>query len=1052
MLAVAALVVAAGVTAMRARNGVETGLYSLLDLERRGMMAALAENLGGQLRVLVEGPNWDSLQASADTMRTLLRRGQPPSPVGSLFAQLPTDGLLSEEVRQRLLAGKYDEQAKHSATLLFSGFLTPLFPVKQDPFLLATDYVLNLQSHVGEGWSLRDGDLAREDGVPSGQDACCPSERGARCCLLLTAEAASAAGGTNNVASVDFAWVEQVYSTARELNERAGEVRVYCSGAPFHTARAVASSQREINLLSAISLVAVLGLGWLLFRSLRFVPYALLVLGVGGLVAVAALLVLFPRPHVVTFVFGTSLIGLSVDYAYHALAARGARKIFFPMTCALATTLACFAPLLFSSVEVLRQMSVFTSAGLVAVYVTVLLFFPTRALDAMGRDALRAVRGRDGAQSSQGGAWLRYGVAALLLVGAAMGLKGLRFGNDATNFYRAEKYLAEGERRLYELGGAGSGKYAVVEGKTVQAALEREEELGVKGLSSIVPSLKRQRENAQLISNLVAKAGAQYTAMTGLKMPVAKGELRLLDAEAVDNPLLRRLIRPMLVHCDDKVMLVSPAPAKSPAHGTRTVGQGAESPAGVTILEPKAALSELFDAYARETYRMLAISLGVLTVMLVVLFRTRSILYLLPIFAAAVATLGVLGWIGKPLNFFQALCFFVFTGLGLDYAIFHRGNPEPHTRKVVLVSFLTSFVGLGMLAFTSFAVTSSMGVTLACGLGFAYYFSTLLSPRRRTDCVNDEWHRQREQSAGRLRMLFMWWVYRCLGKGVQKILVVVVMAFIYPFAGPAKRALRDFYRTLAEHLRRPDLARPSTWRLYRHLLGFAWSLCDKTDACSLKRNLPKMNWRDDESWRAFQALVAAGKGAFLISTHVGTIEVLPALSAQIGSAAPRVHAFQQMGHDAEFTRVFMRHLDDSALTLHAVEAIGVETAVEMQAAIGRGELVLMAGDRVSAGSRKTLAHDSLARACQWPKGVFAFAKLMESLVFFVTCVRVGWNAYEVRVEQFAMSKAGEKLSVPALLDQYVAFLEKEVVEHPEQWYQFYDFFGDRTGKDRQQDA
>ena len=138
-----------------------------------------------------------------------------------------------------------------------------------------------------------------------------------------------------------------------------------------------------------------------------------------------------------------------------------------------------------------------------------------------------------------------------------------------------------------------------------------------------------------------------------------------------------------------------------------------------------------------------------------------------------------------------------------------------------------------------------------------------------------------------------------------------------------------------------------------------------------------------------------------------------------------------MGHDAAFTRQFASHLDASVLTLHAVEDIGVETAVDMQAAIGRGDLVLMAGDRVSAGSRAVLRHAFLGRDCAWPKGVFVFARLMESPVFFVTCVRTGWNAYEAHFER----AEGD------VFDAYVRFLEREARARPDQWHHFHDFFG-----------
>ena len=283
----------------------------------------------------------------------------------------------------------------------------------------------------------------------------------------------------------------------------------------------------------------------------------------------------------------------------------------------------------------------------------------------------------------------------------------------------------------------------------------------------------------------------------------------------------------------------------------------------------------------------------------------------------------------------------------------------------------------------------------------------------------DAWYMQRERGAGRLRMAFMWWVYALLGKTALKIAVVPVAVCIYLFAAPVRRNLRAFYAVVGQR-----------GRIFRHVLDFAWSLADKVDACTRKKSLPRLTVRDDAGGRAFRELVAAGKGAFLISTHLGTVEVLPAL-AQDGGRVPHVHAFQQMGHDAIFTRQFAAHLDTSGLTLHAVEDIGVETAVEMQAAIGRGDLVLMAGDRVSAGSRAVLRHEFLGRDSAWPKGVFTFARLMESPVFFVTCVRTGWNAYEAHFEQ-----AGGDV-----FDAYVRFLERETRARPDQWHHFHDFFG-----------
>ena len=985
-----ALVLGAGVLAFRARVGVETDLYGLADSRAGGVLGEVARGMAGQGRVLLEGGDFDALKAAATKVAADF--GQPVRNdfrETLRFLDAHKSGLLAAETRELLLAGKYREVADGALARLFSP-VPPLFSVKGDPFLLATGYAMSLQAGPAGDWTLRDG-----------YPVC---ERDGKTFLLLTLDLA----GRSSASTAGLAG-----RLAEGSAYPAPGVRAWCGGPPFHSAVATERSSREIVVLSCASLACVLLLGCLLFRSLRFLPALVFAQGAGFLVATAALFLFFPRPHVLTFVFGTSLIGLSVDYVYHACAAGDVRRILKPLTLSLLTTVACFAPLLFADVAVLRQMSLFSIAGLVASYAAVTVLPAGRPLADF--DAARADAGRPA------GRWSRV-LLAVAGCALAAGLWRAEIVSDPAAFYRPDACLAAGEKRIAELSPGQARRFAFVPGRTLQEALEREEAAGVKGLSAVVPSLKRQRENAGLIARLVAAEGSNYTARTGLGMPVGTTSA-FLDPEALGEGPLKQMVRAMRVAGG----LVSPLP------------DGASVPEGVEVLEPRAALRGLFDRFTSATLRLLGISCAAFVLVLALVFGRRTPRYLLPVAGALTATAGTLGWLGVPVTFFTLLCFFVIAGLGIDYVIFRLSDASAGTRRTVRFAFLTSFAGFGLLAFTAFPVTRSMGVTFAIGLFFAYVFACAGRRPVGGACPRCAvaWHEQGEQSAGRWRMQFMWCVYAWCGKGLQKLVTVPVVACIYPFAKPAREALREFYAVLAEG--DPSAPRATHLRLFRHMLGFAWSLADKTDACTLKKDLPAMTVRDDDGWRAFRDLLAAGRGAFLVSTHVGTIEVLPALPSALGGAqaVPHVHAFQQMGHDAVFTKMFMEHFDATKLTLHAVEDIGVETAVRMQEAIGRGELVLMAGDRVSAGSGKTLAHDFLGRPCRWPKGVFAFAKLMESPVFFVTCVRTGWNAYEARFSPF---DAAEGVTAPRLLDQYVAFLEEETREHPEQWYQFYRFF------------
>ncbi len=671
------LAAAAAVLAVRAREGlrVETDLASLAAPASERALCDVARGTAHQGRLLFEGPSAEAVQAAADAFFTNLPQQRVDIKATLRGLAGHTAGLLSEETRALLRAGRTAEVANVAAARLF-GPVPPLFSVKDDPFLLATDYVTSLQANLTPGWSLE-----------GGRPVCA---QGDRHYALVTLDGTETAETVNTL------------RTRAEAYAKNG-VRIWCSGPIFHTARATARATAEINVLSVISLVLVAGLGYTLFRSLRFIPQLLGAVGAAFLVAAGALFAVFPRPHVLTFVFGTTLIGLAVDYVYHARMAGSAWRVARPLACALATTLACFAPLLVSELAALRQMALFTMAGLVTVFAAV---FAWRGRDPSDKKDTRDENDqRDAPRGRRWGAWARV----VVFGAAALGLTRLEVSTNPAAFYHPDAYLAEGEKRFLALNPAAYAQVALTTGDTLEESLACEEETGLRGLSALVPSRARQQENAALIATLYAREGARYARLTGLHVPSAPPKDGFLDVADLAGGGLQRVAEAFRL---GETGLVAPCAADFVSRDPKVV-----------VFAPRATLERLFAQLFRSTLALLGVSLAVLVALLLAVFRRRVLLYAAPMVASVAATGGMLGWLGLPLTSFTLLCFFVMVGLGLDYVIFHRGSPAPGTRRTVLASFLSSLAGFGLLAFTEFPVTRAMGVTFAFGLLFAYVFS-----------------------------------------------------------------------------------------------------------------------------------------------------------------------------------------------------------------------------------------------------------------------------------------------------------------------------------------
>jgi len=269
-------------------------------------------------------------------------------------------------------------------------------------------------------------------------------------------------------------------------------------------------------------LVELLMLG--VVGSLRL---CLLVIGAGGLSGVVGTLVVFGQVHLFTLVIGASLIGVSIDYAFHYFAEQlfresgwspvvGLSRILPGSFLGLVTSVLAYLGLLLAPFVVLQQLAVFSAVGLVFAFLSVVCCFPLLSRSFPVRSDFLVGRCVDfvfgiGRRFS---GWQRVGCLGLFLAVVVFGLSGVAFDDDVRALqHLPEDLVAEQEVIQSVLKHARENQFFVVSGESLEDLLQTEERLvgrlsefvddgqlgGFQALSSVLPSRSRQEASFELV-------------------------------------------------------------------------------------------------------------------------------------------------------------------------------------------------------------------------------------------------------------------------------------------------------------------------------------------------------------------------------------------------------------------------------------------------------------------------------------------------------------------------------------------------------------------------
>jgi predicted exporter len=735
---------------------LRTDLLALLPREERDPVLqhaneTVTRNLSRRIVVVVGHPARDIARAAADELtRDLVATGvlQPSGDavsanrlkrLGQLYFPY-RQGLMTAADHTRLEANGGEEIAERAMAQVFAvGGIVNAGLLRSDPFLLLQAFIIDLPLPLSR--------LALDDGMLTVTD------RG----IVWIAVLGKLTGEPFALATQERL-VGTLQQSAARLQSRYAGLKLKRLGAVFFAQQGSKRALTEASWLSSASILGSMALIIAVFRRLAPLIGNILVVVVGIGVGLAASLWLFGYLHVAALLFGTSLIGMAVDYGLFyttsvfepAAKTPGQRlQLTIPgMTLGLATTLLGYGALTLAPFPGLRQLAVFSVIGLVAAFLTVVLWLPRldRGKPPPQRCHLLLAAER-AAGFWQAHKWrpVRAATLALAVVVAGAGVLLFRSDDDVRRLQALAPDLLREQEEIRDLiGVTAASQYLLIEAVDDETALRRGEALqpilaqlvqnaaisGALTPAMFVPSAERQRDNRRLRrSALEEPILARHLARLGLPpagVDVAASDRQVLtlgEALASDAiPFLRDLVL-------GPGLQVVALQGLAQAEAVRAAVAGVP---GVRFVDPTADFSRLLGKYRLRAMLLTAASGLFMFVALTWRYGLAgSAWVMLPAGIAVVLVPAFMAILGQSYTFFHAMAQVILLAIGTDYAIFCAEGASSTSLLAVWLAAITSLLSFGLLAFSRVPAVHGFGSAMLIGIILSAALAPLAHRARR---------------------------------------------------------------------------------------------------------------------------------------------------------------------------------------------------------------------------------------------------------------------------------------------------------------------------------
>lgn len=682
------------------KGQIETNLLKTLlpdSIQNSNSIVALADKNSSIIKIVFESDNSEDLEYTKTEFTNSINKTDfdiyemNVTNLIQKYQSQPTN-FLSDKSRKLLKAKDYKTLHNNAMEGLYNPASIQLTSIEKDPYLLLDEFLMSSKNSCSSDNCMSD-----------------------KCYDTLTLKLKNKDGLSPDLCNKK---ISKLVKSQKRLSNK--ESKIYLAGTPIHSYYTSKNSVVSINLICLFSTLLIIFLTYFYFKEIKILIPISLSIGYGLLTGYVATKLWFNDFQIITMVFSTTLIGIGIDYSYHYCFAKTINKTFIKsLTLSLLTTVIPFIFLYLTNIELLQQISIFTTFGLVSIYLFILIFYPCFKIT------------QPKTQIKFSHKFYKYTLLTFLIIGT-IGLLKIKTNDSLTALYVPSKKLLKAEALYNQVSNNDSKncKIIKVQGNSFDDLLKKEEkiteELANKNinyysLSKFIPSKEKQNENYNLVKALYKADLKNYPDILSpvQKQSILNTKFTPIVFDIQEYPYLSNFLVTTTTSCifafsNDELHLKENY---------------------IEILDIKAQIEGYLKDYRHKLVKIFPYVIGLLTILFLGIYGLkRGVKILIPPILATLLAIGLTSILGFEFNLFSTIALFLILGFTIDYSIFRASNTTTgttidtnlQTEDAIFISCLTTSVSFLLLALSGFKLLSSISWVLFFGLITSYLTGYLI--------------------------------------------------------------------------------------------------------------------------------------------------------------------------------------------------------------------------------------------------------------------------------------------------------------------------------------